>query len=513
MNDRKKLSRTGAYLINAVLLSAVTVAMRAVSVGFSAYVSRKIGSEAVGLFSLVMSIYALGLTLATSGVNLAAVRMVSERKALCAASGLDERQTGAALKAEMRGCIKYSLFFGFFAGALVFILSDVIGIVVLCDARTVPSLKILSLSLPAIALCSALSGYFTGMRKIVKNAAVSIWEQFIRISLTGAAIVMIAPAGIEYALIAVVGGDAVSEAAALLAAYILYKTDKDVRGIKPKKEGGSLRRAAAVALPVAVGSYVRQALVCAEHLAIPAGLKKSGVGVDSAIASYGILHGMAFSLIFFPASVISAFASLLVPELSSFAALGDREKILRTTERVICFSIMFSVGVAAVFSAFGSELGVSLYKSAEAGRYIVIMAPLVPVMYLDTAVDSMLKGLSQQVYCMRVNILDACLSLILVLTLVPRMGVGGYILCVYITEIVNAALSLSKLLSVTGLRFRAVWLLVPAASAALAVSVCRASLSWLSKTVYSPLGILAALTIYLVPTLLFSGTYIKLSRK
>lgn len=114
---------------------------------------------------------------------------------------------------------------------------------------------------------------------------------------------------------------------------------------------------------------------------------------------------------------------------------------------------------------------------------------------------------------MRVNILDACLSLILVLTLVPRMGVGGYILCVYITEIVNAALSLSKLLSVTGLRFRAVWLLVPAASAALAVSVCRASLSWLSKTVYSPLGILAALTIYLVPTLLFSGTYIKLSRK
>ena len=161
---------------------------------------------------------------------------------------------------------------------------------------------------------------------------------------------------------------------------------------------------------------------------------------------------MAFSLIFFPASVISAFASLLVPELSSFAALGDREKILRTTERVICFSIMFSVGVAAVFSAFGSELGVSLYKSAEAGRYIVIMAPLVPVMYLDTAVDSMLKGLSQQVYCMRVNILDACLSLLLVLTLVPRMGVGGYILCVYITEIVNAALSLSRLLSVTGLR-------------------------------------------------------------
>ena len=67
-------------------------------------------------------------------------------------------------------------------------------------------------------------------------------------------------------------------------------------------------------------------------------------------------------------------------------------------------------------------------------------------MYLDTAVDSMLKGLGEQVYSMGVNIVDSLLSVILVTVLLPKYAIYGYIMTVYFTETVNSTLSITRLL-------------------------------------------------------------------
>jgi stage V sporulation protein B len=83
------------------------------------------------------------------------------------------------------------------------------------------------------------------------------------------------------------------------------------------------------------------------------------------------------------------------------------------------------------------------------GNFIRLLAPLIPIMYLDAATDALLKGLGEQVYSMRINILDAFISVICVALLVPRMGIMGYLLTIYITEILNAALSITRLFRVS----------------------------------------------------------------
>ena len=103
---------------------------------------------------------------------------------------------------------------------------------------------------------------------------------------------------------------------------------------------------------------------------------------------------------------------------------------------------------------FSYELGSVFYPGTDAGKYIKMIAPLIPVMYLDTAVDAMLKGLGFQVYSMGVNIADALASVILVIILLPRLGIAGYIVTVYVTEILNATLSIAKLLSVKDIKPR-----------------------------------------------------------
>ena len=73
-------------------------------------------------------------------------------------------------------------------------------------------------------------------------------------------------------------------------------------------------------------------------------------------------------------------------------------------------------------------------------------------MYTDSVTDAVLKGMGEQFYAMKVNIADACISVVLVYFLVPIYGVYGYIATIYIAEIINAALSIFRMIKVTGLR-------------------------------------------------------------
>ena len=76
------MNRTRTFFSNAILLSVVSMLLRGAAVSFNAYVTGKIGAESMGLFTLVMSVYGFAVTVATSAVNLAAVRLTAEKCAL-----------------------------------------------------------------------------------------------------------------------------------------------------------------------------------------------------------------------------------------------------------------------------------------------------------------------------------------------------------------------------------------------------------------------------------------------
>ena len=91
------------------------------------------------------------------------------------------------------------------------------------------------------------------------------------------------------------------------------------------------------------------------------------------------------------------FTGLLVPEYAlSAEARKDERGISRISSRAISLAVFYSVGAAGFLWLFAGELGSFLYNSTDAGIFIRVLAPLVPVMYLDHTVDAMLKGLGEQ---------------------------------------------------------------------------------------------------------------------
>ena len=452
---------------NLILMTATTIIMRFVAISFNVYVTNKLGAYGMGVFTLITSVGGFAVTLATSGINLASTRMTAE------AMG---RGSEKAVRQAMRKCLIYALGFGCAAALGLALLAGPISIGILDDPDCTVPLRIMSVSLPCISLSSAMYGYFNAQRRVVKSAAAQMFEQTVKIGVTVAAISALAPRGTKYACIAVIAGGTVSECASFIFSFIMYRIDLARHVGKNGEDYPRVSRSLfGIALPIAFTAYVRSGLVTVEHLLIPWGLKRSGNSSERALASYGVLHGMVFPVILFPMTVMSAFAGLLVPELSECQARGEEERIEHVVSRVFQAALAFSCGCAGIMLCFSDLLGEAIYHNPESGTLIKILAPLIPVMYLDHVVDGMLKGLGEQLYSMKVNIADALASVVLVYFLVPAFGVYGYVFIVIAMEIINASLSTARLIFVAPVEIEPVkWLVKPllcVAGATSAVSV------------------------------------------
>lgn len=417
------------------VMTAVNLIMRSASVFFNAYLTSKVGSAEMGLFQLVITVYSLAVTFSCAGIKLAATRIIVE----------NEASKKNDIVKTARKCLIYALTCGTVTGIFLFDLSDLISIHWLSSVKTALPLKILSISLPFVSMSAALGGYFTAKEQIPQYSAVQMIEQGIKISITVFLLNRLPYIGtLDYA-VAIVAGMTAAEVVSFSMSFTLKRLTSPEKTIR---NASKMRDILRIAIPDASGTSMRSILLTIEHLLIPKGFEKSGEGSAAALSAYGNIHGMALPVLLYPAALITSLSSLIVPDLARKNELGDKEGINRTVEKNLFRTLLFSLSCALVFALFAPALSNVVYKSNEAVMYIRILSPLVPIMYMDTVTDGMLKGLDQQLYSMRYNIFDSALCVGMVYFLLPRYSVKGYIFILYASEIINFYLSFNRLIAV-----------------------------------------------------------------
>ena len=432
----KRRVRKRRLLWNTALLTGSSLLMNAVAMRFQAWLVGRIGASGIGLYQLVLSVMNLAATFAISGIRFASTRLIAEELGL---------ENHGGIRAAMGRCLAYGAFFGLAAALILWELAEPIGFLWIGDARTVASLRVAALSMPCISLCAAISGYFTACGRVWKPTLVHLAEQAAGIALVMLLLRRALSGDLEKSCAAVTMGRTAADVFSLGLMALVYALDRRRHYADGERGTRYGPRMLAIALPLAASAYARSALSTLRHLLVPKGLKAAGYSADGALAGYGTIQGMVLPMLFFPACIMGALAELMVPELTEAQMRGDRESIRTATRSLLRASALFSGAVGLFLFIFARPLGLAIYRSFEAGRYLRLMAPLVPVMYLDMAVDGCLKGLGEQLWCMGVNILDALAGLLLVWKLLPIYALGGYIAIVYATELLNLSLSLLRL--------------------------------------------------------------------
>ena len=466
-----KVKRKKQFIKNVLILTAVSLLMRAVSFSFNVYIANKIGASGMGLFALIMSVYNFGVTFAASGINLASTKVIAE-----------EMAKGKSKSAAVRKCILYALFFGSMAFALIFFAAPFFGGTIVGDERIILPLKILSISLPCVAVSFALGGYFTATGKVWKNSVVQVTEQIVKIVSAVILLSVCDCSNAQNACVSLVAGGTVSEIISFIILYIVYRVD--IRKERAQASPDLKRRVLRYGLPVATSAYLRSALTTTEHTLIPKMLEKFSGIKETAIAAYGVVHGMVMPMIFLPSGVVSSVATLLIPEITMLNKLNQYKKIDNIIERTLSLTLTFSVGAAGIMYFFAEEIGMLFYNSREAVYFLKMIAPVVAIMYADGVVDAVLKGLNQEIYAMRYDIVLSAVSIILISTLIPVKGVEGYIVIIYISEMMNAYLSINRLMEVSDFNIKPLrWTAIPALAVLTASFFARSFLGDSAKSI------------------------------
>ena len=427
------------YMKNAAILTLSGLVLRVLGMGFRVFVAASIGSEGMGLYQLILSVYTVFVSLASAGMNVAATRLAAQSLA-----------RGRSMARTVRRLVLAAGALGVVAMVLQFSLAEPLAHYVLHDVRGALSLKILAPSLPVMAVAGALRGCFLARRRVEPNAVAQLVEQLVRMGIVWLALRRFAHWGAGYACAAVLAGNTVSEVVSCLLMVLFARKDPGLRshgaGQESRRAPFSGRELAAIVLPVEGSRILAGGLQAAEASLIPLCLTLYLGDRAGAVSQYGALKGMALPLLFFPFSILSALSSLLMPEIARAHARRDHATAVRLIRVTLRSAGLFSMLAGCCFVLFGAPVALLLYGDEQVAVFIRVLGFVAPFMYLESMVDGLLKGLGEQLATFRYSLLDSALRILCIVVLLPRFGVTAFLAIMAGSNLLTFGLNTARLL-------------------------------------------------------------------
>lgn len=432
--------KDAAYLLkNTLLLAVSSIVLRLIGLCFQAYLAAKVGAQELGLFGIISSVGVVFATISISGVRFGVTRLAAENIS----------SSNPYPRTLMKCAFSYCTVFGLLSGVVLYIGAPLFSRHWVMDLSAVPALRLMALSMPLISFGAAAEGYFTAKQKVFRLVATELFAQLVRISFVVIFFTLLPEKNVKPSLILAAGSFA-GESVLALGMLVLYFFE--VRGKKEhNRPKGEFTILVKTAFPLAVSAYMRTGLSSLGQIIIPRGLRKSGMGSAGAFTTYGVIGQMAMPVIMFPAALLNALGEILVPRLTNAQIMGHKIGISYIVNRALRIGMIFSFAVSGIMLFYSELLSEAIYKSGEAGYYIRLFAPLVPIVYIDCVTDGCLKGLNQQLHSMLYNVLEGILNVVLLFILLPRIAITGYLIVMYVKEIFNAVLSLWRLTKITAI--------------------------------------------------------------
>lgn len=419
---------------SALLLTGVNLMLRLVSTAFQVYLSGCIGPAGIGLLQLVMSVGSLSMTAGMAGIRTATMYLTAE-----------ELGKNRGARTVLSSCMGYSLLFSGTVSILVWVFAPVLAEEWIGRPETSSAIRLYACFLPVVCLCGVMTGYFTGANRIGTLAGVEVAEQCCSMGLTILILSRWAGSDPIRACCGVILGSSLGACLTFLCLLILRIRE----GEKPGPRIPVFRQLVNTAIPLALADDLKAGISTAENLMVPRRLALFA-GSSAALSEFGTVCGMVFPILMFPASILYALAELLIPELARCRASGKKRRISYLVHRSLRISLFYGATFAGLEYLLAEDLCYILYRSLEASTYLRNFSLLIPMLYCDTITDAMTKGLGQQKMCVRYNILTSGLDVIFLFLLLPRYGMAGYFFSFAVTHALNFALSLRRLLLITG---------------------------------------------------------------
>lgn len=416
-----------------LIMTAAGVISRIIGFFYRIFLSRTIGAEALGLYQLVFPLLGLCFSVSSAGIQTSISRFVAEAVGGCMGKADGEKKARRYLYAGLLISCTLSVVCGLF----LYRYADWIALHLLGDERCGQLLVILTLSLIPSSVHSCINGYYYGRKKALVPSLSQLVEQVSRVLGVYLMYQVVLEQGKTLTAVHAVWGIVISEIFGLLFSMTAL-------GFSPAKTNTSLRRREAVkavgimALPLTANQALIHLCSSLENLLIPRQLQQFGYQPNHALEIYGVLSGMAISIIFFPSVLTNSLSVLLLPAVSEAKARKNDAVIIATIRKAIFYGLLLGFAFTAFFFLTGDFIGNFVFRNALAGSFIRRLSFLCPLMYVYALLSSILHGLGLPKNVLFINLLSSLIRIGSIWFLVPLYGIGACLWGMLLSQLFSA---------------------------------------------------------------------------
>ena len=430
-------------LVGTILLTGAGMISRILGFFYRIFLSRTIGASGLGLYQLIFPVFTLCLAISASGIQTAISRFV--------ASSQEKKKylySGLILSAFLSGTFAFCIYI-----AAPWIANDILK-----EPRTSELLRVMVFSLVPASIHSCFNGYYYGKKESAIPSACQIIEQLARVFGTLIIYYVLLESGLPLKPIHAVWGLVISELAGFLVnvtAYLFQKEDdssiqkcftyiehrSSVVNTEPlhllNNVISTTKSIGLLAIPLTLNHVLMTLSHSLENLLLPQQLVAYGYTSDEALAHFGILSGMALSVIFFPSAITNSLSVLLLPRISETKAKGDMCVVLDTIKGAVCCGVALGSLCTFLFLLSADWFGTIVFDNMLAGFYIRILSILCPFMYTAILLSSIVNGLGHASLTLICNLSGCAVRILAIWFLVPIYGLYAYIISMIVAAMVT----------------------------------------------------------------------------
>lgn len=384
-------------------------------------VTRKLGPEGMGLYSLLAPTSALLSVIATLSYPTALSKIISEKS--------------SRTKTLFASIIPLSLIINIFIIVVTVLLAPTLSTLLKNETLYFPIIC-LSLVTPFISISSIIKGYFWGKQNMFPYMLSNFIEQvarlifitlfidkFLSLSLTHA---------ISFIILVNAGGEVISQL------VMIYFFPKNIKPSINDFNKDDIKKIMNISIPSTSSKIIGSISYFLEPIVLTNVLMYVGYSKEFIVYEYGVINAYAMSLLLMPQFFTQNMATSLVPELSKYYSQGNKVMCKKRIKQIVLISSTIGAISTFIITLFPKFFLNILYHTTAGIDYIKILSPFTILFYIEYPLINALQALGKSKSAMKCTITSSIVRLISIATL-SLLKIGMYSLILSI--IINLLLS------------------------------------------------------------------------
>lgn len=393
--------------------------------------TRLIGTEGIGVYSLVTPTFMLLISLASLGLPVAISKLVAE----------DSRNN----KNLVFLCFPITLFINVIIMILLLFFSGFISNNLLHEPRIKLSITCIGFVLPFISISSVLRGYFFGKQKMIPHVISNVTEDLIRLIVIAIGVPIFLKKGIEYAAAFIVLSNIVSELTSIFVLFFFLPKNFKIKKTDLVLDKQNIRDVLGISLPTTGSRLIGNIGYFFEPIIMTFFLLKSGYSNSFIVNEYGVINGYVMPLVLLPSFFTLAISQAIIPVISYSYSHGDIRNTRLKMHQGIYFSLLIGIPCTLIF-LFIPHIPLKFIYNTDLGiGYIRVMSIVCLLHYIQSPISSSLQAMGKANDSMKGTLYGMILrSLALVIGCSIHIGMWGLVMATSINIIFVTLYDYSK---------------------------------------------------------------------